>query len=341
MAGETVNIGEIANRVSEDLFKWFKWSKVPLMDENFNCIKNDRHSPKKDNHTHPVDVVFHYFDPHLNKEIYLNTDLKSYAKGSITATSMRSALKSLAMTIDCARASSDWTGKYVLNKHPYEIRGMLFVYNHDGEYDKNFYNNFNSLNLDNIPLQKNQLIHIIEPALINYIHTVVSDITKLHHEGTFPEQLYSFFYPDLYLHKAHGDNEQRAATIETLTAPYMIIHHELVTKYDEKEKIPKETYPKGYLIYYNRDGSTDYEFMYLFDALSRFQILNQNCKIRIRVANANPNSNIKSNYQRAITLYVKDWEFDDYKRQQLENISFDLVDMSRPFYCPSEIGWRI
>lgn len=340
MAGETANISEIANKVSEDLFKWFKWSKVPLMDENFTCVKNDSHAPKKVNHTHPVDAVFHYFDPHLNKEVYLNTDLKSYAKNSITAIKIRDALKSLATTIDCARASAEWKSKYILEQKTYEIRGMLFVYNHDGEYDKSFYETFKGVSLDSIKIQKDQLIHIVNPALINYMHTIVGDMTKLHHEGKFPEQLYSFFYPDLYLHKAHGSHDDRAATIESIAAPYLIIQHEAVTKYDEKEKSIKETFQRGFLVYYNRDGGTDTEFMYLFDALSRFQILNQECTIRIRVANSNPSQNIMPNYSRAINLYVMDWEFDEYKRKQLENISLELVDISKPFYCPSKIGWR-
>lgn len=340
MSGETINIGEIANKVSEDIFKWFKWSKVQLMDENFECIKREKHAPKKDNNTHPVDVVFHYFDPHLNKVIYLNTDLKSYAKGSIKADKIRGALKSLAMTIDCARASSDWAEKYILDKHQSEIRGMLFVYNHDGEYDRNFYDNFKGVSIGNISLQKNHLIHIIEPKIINYMHTIISDASKLHRDGTFPEKKYSFFYPDLCLHKVHGNRDDRPATIETISAPYMIIYHEAVEKFDEIEKKVKVKFEEGFLIYYNRDGSTDYEFRYLFDTLSRFQILNQTCKIRIRVAHSNPSSKIKSNYERAINLYSLDWDFDEYKTQQLRNILFEMIDISRPFYCPGIIGWR-
>ncbi|MCQ4437276.1 hypothetical protein NO135_19980, partial [Clostridioides difficile] len=85
MAGETSAIAKMAVRVSDDLFEWFRWKRIPLPDLNFDCVKTATHAPSKDKHTHPVDAVFHYTDPYLNKIIYMNTDLKSYASGSIDA----------------------------------------------------------------------------------------------------------------------------------------------------------------------------------------------------------------------------------------------------------------
>ena len=76
---ETANIAAMAEKVSADVFKWFKWEMLPPMDFDFNCHKPEKHKtsdlPKK---THPVDAVFKYFDPYLGKDILLNTDLKSY-----------------------------------------------------------------------------------------------------------------------------------------------------------------------------------------------------------------------------------------------------------------------
>ncbi|MFM0721496.1 hypothetical protein PQQ73_34920 [Paraburkholderia strydomiana] len=67
MSGETAPIAEMANKVSKELFEWFRWERVPLMDQNFECVKKDKHAPKKkQDHTHPVDVVFNYIDPYLN-----------------------------------------------------------------------------------------------------------------------------------------------------------------------------------------------------------------------------------------------------------------------------------
>ncbi|ENE5100266.1 hypothetical protein ABNJ98_003157, partial [Enterobacter hormaechei] len=78
MAGETQNISEMAEKISADLFKWFKWELVGATNENFPCMKSDQHKTKAGKH--PTDVVFSYKDPYLNRTIFLNTDLKSYVK---------------------------------------------------------------------------------------------------------------------------------------------------------------------------------------------------------------------------------------------------------------------
>ena len=72
-------------------------------------MKKETHAHlKKSEHTHPTDVVFKYADPYLNKAVYLHTDLKSYAVGSITLDSIKKALESLGKAIGCARASPWW-----------------------------------------------------------------------------------------------------------------------------------------------------------------------------------------------------------------------------------------
>ena len=140
MSGETGSIAEMAKRVSRDVFKWFKWQLVPLYDQNFDCLKQEKHAPtKKQEHTHPVDVVFTYNDPYLDHPVLLNSDLKSYSKSSITSPNIRSALRSLALTIDCARVSEEWRARYDKTGTA-EIRGLLFVYNHDAEWDRDFAN---------------------------------------------------------------------------------------------------------------------------------------------------------------------------------------------------------
>ena len=83
---ETVNISEIASKVSDEIFRHFLWNAHPKRDDNFPC-SNPKHessdgSPKA---THPGDVIFYYQDPYLQKAIYLHTDLKSYADKSINS----------------------------------------------------------------------------------------------------------------------------------------------------------------------------------------------------------------------------------------------------------------
>ena len=342
--GETEKIARLAELVSSDIFNFFRWKKEGPANLNFACVKKETHAPlKKSEHTHPTDVVFKYADPYLNKAIYLHTDLKSYAVGSITLDSIKKALKSLGKTIDCARASPEWQTRYHLAKREkYEIRGMLFVYNHDDEYDKNFYDHFKDYKGENLHIKDSQQVHIVEPSLINYLKTLQLDVNALRAEGKFPKENYTFYYPDLVLHKANGEYWDRAATAELIASPYMIIHHKEVMSYCEKAKDVTETYSEGYLIYYRRDGSTEIEFRYLFDALSRFQILNANkdLKIRIRVANRHHHSSILSNFNAAINSYVTEWGEDENRKRKLQAIELEIVNHAIPNYKPEAIGWE-
>jgi hypothetical protein len=347
---ETANISEVANRVAKDIFEVFKWEKIPIMDENFKCHKIDEHRPKSrkkhptspSKYTHPVDVVFKYYDPYLNKYILLNTDLKSYKKGSIKFGSTEDAIKSLSHTIDCARSSTEWIKKYSLDDSPFEVRGMLFIYNHDNEYDKSFFSILKRIKPDRINLKKNLIIHVLEPIRIRYLNTVIADLRNLQVRRQFPMTKYSFFYPDLHLHKTHGDAEQYPATIEILCSPYMILKHGPFKSINEDTGENEEKSPNGgYLIYYNQNGGTEHEFMYLFDSLSRFQILNSDATIKIRVAHHEPAPEIKSNYERAIKFYVRSWHLDKIKLRQLERIEFDITTQTVPNYNPGILAWRL
>ncbi|WP_271105791.1 hypothetical protein [Pseudomonas tohonis] len=343
--GETEKIAKLAELVSSEIFNFFRWEKVGPNSLNFGCVKKETHAPQKTKteHTHPADVVFKYSDPYLNKSIYLHTDLKSYAVGSIKMPDIKKALKSLGKSIDCARVSSEWLGRYHLNKREkFEIRGMLFVYNHDDEYDKNFYDHFKDYNGESLHIKDSQQIHIIEPSLINYLSTILVDINALKAAGTFPRQNYTFYYPDLILHKASGSYWERAATAELIASPYFIIHHKAVKTLCESTDTSTESYGEGYLIYYRRDGSSEIEFRYLFDALSRFQILNSNkdYNIRIRVANRYHNPSIISNFSAAINSYVSEWGEDEHRLRKLKAIKLEIVNHVIPNYKPEAIGWR-
>lgn len=159
---------------------------------------------KKQAHTHPVDVVFSYKDPYLNKTILLNTDLKSYAKGSINTDMIEAALSSLSNTIACARYSQDWREKYNICVGDSEVRGLLFIYNHDNDFENNFYDFFDppkpiggkrkpkSVKLDNINISEGQQIHIIEPKSISYMLSIISDMNELIRDNQFPREEYGF-----------------------------------------------------------------------------------------------------------------------------------------------------
>src|SRR5512138_3575803 len=178
---ETKNISEIAAVISDEIFKFFLWDIHPRRDDNFKCVNPEHVSasgaPKS---THPGDVVFYYDDPYLQKRIYLHTDLKSYADGSITATRLKDAFKSLCMTVECASQSSNWREKYSVDvAQAHEVRGLLFVHNYTKGDEKPFYDALAKIKLQNLPVSTGTVLHFLGPRDIRRFWSIGNDIMRL------------------------------------------------------------------------------------------------------------------------------------------------------------------
>ncbi len=327
---ETINIAEVAARISKDIFKYFNWEVHPKTDDNFKCANEDHTSdagtPKL---THPADVVFYYEDPYLGKKIYLHTDLKSYKADSITSTKLRGAFKSMCMTVECAKESADWRAKYSIDSdEQHEVRGMLFIHNHDSEYQKSFYDAIDRIDLYGLPISPGSILHFLGPHDIQRLYSVTNDILRLRGLGEVPKE-YTFYYPDLVMNRRQGDVWGQPATIESLTGPYLIIRH--------KEA---DNCTPGYLIYYNRDGDSPEEFEYLLDTLSRYQMLESGEKIKIRVTSTDSTDDLKSVFHLAKKKYVKAWGFDPNREALLDKIEIERITSVTATYNPGDMGWR-
>lgn len=349
---ETVNISKMANYISTEIFKFFKWNRINLQDLNFKCEDPGIHGGEgKDEYTHPVDVVFHYTDPYTNKDVFLNTDLKSYKSASINSGTVRTALISLSETIDCASMSEEWRVKYDAKRSGgFEVRGMLFIYNHDKGFDRDFYEFFERgqkesekdkrrkyINPFSLGVQKNQWLHIMEPRLIEHLVNMVGDIKKLRGEGSFPKKDYAFYYPELILHKTKHGIYERPATIETLSGPFLIIKHPSVHEYNSEEERLEEIYSEGYVIYLKSKGEDHKSFMYFFDQLSNYQVLEGDHVIRIRMP-YDASGAARSYFLRAIESYSKAWGYDEYKKRLLERIELGFVDSYVPSIFEEELA---
>lgn len=327
---ETKNIGDIAEKISKDIFKHFLWNTHPKRDDNFTC-SNEEHKSKggKPKKTHPGDVVFYYSDPYLGKNIYLHTDLKSYAADSITTTKLREAFKSLCMTVECAKESPHWREKYSIeDSEQHDVRGMLFVHNYDESYEGCFDETINRVNLSSLPVAPGSVLHFLGPHDIQRLYTITNDMIRLKGEDELPKD-YSFYYPDLVMIRRQGDVWQQPATIESLVGPYLIIKHHKA-----------ENAQAGYLIYYNRPGNSPEEFVYFLDTLSRYQMLESEQKIRIRVTDSSVIDDLKSVFETAKKKYAKVWGFDPVREQILNTIEIDRVTSVTNTYNPGDMGWR-
>lgn len=337
--GESKNIGEIAERISEDIFRAFHWEIHGQKDENFECHNPDHQSKSgKEKKTHPGDVVFHYLDPYVNKRIHLHTDLKSYGKNTINSSNVRTALQSLAMTIECASTSESWRNKFLASEtETEELRGLLFVANHDNDYQGFFDELLGKVNTAGLPIAKGQYIHVLGPKQINALYTVANDISRLMTNNTLNRN-YKFFYPDVMLWKRMlVDDSRTPATIELLTAPYFILKHDEIRHPDNPAEV---THKKGSIVYYSRSGETVEEFIYLIDALLRYQLVTSEESVRIRVFNQSRSDAMKNNFLKAKQRYCSEWGFHKQRADEIESIKIDSVNAVIPNYCPEEIGWK-
>lgn len=288
---ETSNTAQLADIVSTEIFKWLKWGASPVKDVNWSCEQSKKHNDKK---THPSDVVFYYEHPYSGKTVYINTDLKSYKSASISTNSVRGDLKNLAMAIDCALISEDWQSKYSHNNNVSEVFGLLFIFNYDNSYKKDFLKILNKISLESIGIERTQRIAVFGPETINYLINVVEDLRKVvQNKEQFNESAYDFYYPNMVQNKKHT-LDSYAATIEVILSPYMIVKF-------------KDNHDKDYTIYYKEKGDTVEEFVYLIDTLSTYQILTPNNNVDLVFYEPEGSTKAMINFEHAKISYAQSW----------------------------------
>jgi len=327
---ETEAIAKMAEKISDEIFSVFRWKKVGPVNNNWSCVQNEKHNKKK---THPSDVVFRYEDPYSKKFIYVNFDLKSYAKNSINSTTIKTALESLAMASECTQISSDWQKLYTSDSMPYEIVSSLFVYNHDNSFDKNFENYLIEATKNGVKMSEGNKIFTFSPSKIQYLLTVVNDINSLKGKRLLPieDKDYTFYYPSLN-NKAPRNPMSSSASIEMIFSPWQII------KYRSKEN----TNEFSILIYYSRKGETQEEFQYLIDYLLHYQLVTDSTDISIRIVNSDKYS--ISNFQKAVDEFTNKYISGESKEDEivtkLNQIKCDTVNNTITTFSEVEIGMQ-
>lgn len=291
-------------KVSDEIFDVFKWSKCAVTDMSWDCVQSDDHGGKKN---HPSDCVFFYRDPYTNEMVYVNTDLKSYKKNTINKEQIYKALYSLSYATDCANANHHWSELFK-PEVGFSVKGMLFVYNHCGEYKGDFEKITRELTSDHNKLSDENSIYICSPSKVRELCSIAADIRQLISKKELPdEDNFCFYHPNQMLQKNHFDSHyNEPATLEVISAPWIIIKH-------EKSKKSKS----GYLIYYTREGDTVDEFIYFIDALSYYQIINNKEKVRIKLTKKNNMAAL--NLRTAIEGHLKDLGYCEEKSEEAAN----------------------
>lgn len=323
MGGETENIAKISEIVSKQIFNEFFWEISGPMNSNWSCINED-HCKKQ----HPSDIVFSYLEPYSNIRTYLNCDLKSYAKGSINKNSIKTAIENLSLSISCAETSLDWQKKYKVHPNNFEVNGLLFIYNHDGEFDKDFSRILDLSSYDNnLPL--NRRIYILGPKDICYLLNIVNDIKRLRGDNLLPNSNdYQFFYPDLISKKVVSTSIHFGATVEMLLGPFQIIRY----------RIPNDTTSFGLMLYYRNSGKHIEEFIYIFDYLFHYQQLKYEKTITICLSY--PDKDAAATFENAKKQYFVKFDEDEAILERLKIINYRSLTNVITSFSEIEIGMR-
>lgn len=328
--GETVNIKSMADILSAELFDCFKWEKCNATDYRWECVE-ENHGKKRTQH--PSDVVFRYDDPYRGVKVHINTDLKSYAKSTVDTFDLEETLINLAQSVECAHKSEGFAEAYGVDEQIFVVDGLLFVYNHDGDYDKDFQQRLEKINKKSLSLKRNHRLFVMGPERIGYLYSISRDIdtrvAKFVKAGGYGT--YEFYSPDLKVSRVHG-LKYGVAPIEFIFAPWLFV----VFYSDQRAKLKIVVYSDG-------KGSSQDEFKYLLDAILSFNLLDDGTLIEIAMQTSDSKAPVR--FESARSTYAEEnhgrtSDSLEAFRGRLNRISYINVSSVKPPFTENEIAIR-
>lgn len=360
---ETKNIDEIAGIVSTLIFYELKWDMNEKTDLNWECCMFSHLSDKQSasdepNKTHPTDVVFSYTDPYTNIVQYIQTDLKSYSNKTIETKHSKGILRdveSLSQQVECAKCSREWQGMYLNDKtSDFNVHGMLFIYNHDNEYDAELFNRISNVERTKFGLPDKSLIAIFSPRLIRFLLDITENIDRRRNINgrvtQHKEQLWqkipeydqcTFFYPDKH-NKFVAKDKNLPASLEMITSGMLFYSYE--HDFVVADTVKGEHLTKKILnIYWQEKVDTDEHFIFVLEYIFNYQLLHQFDRIFI----ITPFSSASGNHlEEAIKSYALMYSFTkpqlDLVKEKVKSLPFVSQKFSIfPFQVASKQVGRI
>lgn len=338
---ETKHIGAIAEIISSQIFNEMKWHTGDETDVNWKCCmdshltKAQREAKNPKEKTHPSDIVFSYSDPYDSEvTIYVQTDLKSYKKATIeNYRGIRSTISSLAQQVECSQKSPEWRSKYLLKQHSkFKVHGMLFIYNHDNEYDDELFDKLSGVPNSEYSMPENSMMAVFDPRLIRFLLSTVEEINKRRNipaDTTAEEILWqkipdrdkcSFFYPDKH-NKLSVKGGGSSASLEMITSGMLMFSYEHdFFKHIEGDKVITDR-KKVLNIFWDEDVKSKEAFVFVLEYIFNYQLLNQFDRIYI----STPFSSTSGTYLKdAITYYAGKYSFNS---QQLKTVRENIISI--------------
>lgn len=332
MSGENQNIATMAEKASKEIFEVFGWKQVGPKNQNWACVDQEKHDRKRSK-THPSDVVFRYEEPWSGKDVYVSSDLKSYARGTIAQQPMAAALRGVARAVECANRSEEFQHLYINAAHPCHVIGMLFVYNHDNAYDEDFNKLMENLNPSQVDVAASNRVGVVGPKRVIYLNTIAKDILIAQgRKGELgPDIECEFFYPNLQTVR-FAKTTSPVANLETLLCPWLVMRY---------AKPTVGVSEPGYFVYSDGRGDSVDEFQYLLDYLFKYQIATDRVRISIRMAFACPEA--AALFEKAKETYAEDyWPIANVSpeqvRRRMVNIELHTITSLVPRFSEVELG---
>jgi len=322
VGGETKNIDEIAGIISSRIFDELGWKTQSTTDISWGCCLRSHLSakqllsenPKK---THPTDVVFKYRDPYSDETQYIQTDLKSYCASTLENTnSILKNIRSLSQQVACATRSPEWRSLFVDNTNEqYQVNGLLFIYNHDNNYDSSLLDKLSGAATAVYDLPEHSMIAVFDPTMIRFLLDVTEHIEtrrgitdKNSQEQSLlwqkiPDKDFcSYFYPDKH-NKIATKGKALPATLEMITSGMLFYSYE----HDYiRNEAGDRVRNKVLNVFWKENVDSSNHFVFLLEYIFNYQILNQFEKIFI----ITPFSLHSANHlQAAINEYVGIYSF--------------------------------
>ena len=327
---ETINIAKMAELVSRDLFDVFNWNRHKITNCNWQCVDIERHASQTG--THPTDVVWDYEEPYETKRTYIQADLKSYARKSIAKEKIREGIANLAKAVECAPDSPEWRHKFLMDEGiPFQVLGLLFIYNHDGDFDADFSSFLQGpTDAPSFKMKSGVRIMVMGPKLIWELYSIASHIKQFQFEyGLYVQR--TPFYPEGKMRQFRHlpGNADIPTTIDSLFSHVVSF------------KVKPDGYNGDFQhlhVYYKGTGKTKEEFLHLIDSFFRYQTIESAEKIMVHhVSSASPNDEAAVNFEKARNEIAMTYGVGTKK---LDSLVFDTLSFAKPGFTATEIGMR-
>jgi hypothetical protein len=328
--GETANIAAISEKISGTIFQVFGWQQYGPVNFNF---REDSALGEKAKQKRPCDVIFGYQDPFLNDEVFLITDLKSYAKSTAKdAEKLKKAISNLGNAHRAANNSDDFQGH--LPVEGASLSSLLFIFNHDQEYDKDFGTALAENHPSPLDIPTKSNLYVFGPPQIQFFLDIYNDLQKIYGEETMLKGKFRYFYPNL-ISAFPTRNYWHSATPELLLSPYIPIIYDI----DEKVESNGTTQVKSKKcvnFYYSGKGETPEEFCFILDYMFRYNLIDDITQIRIKIPHCG--ANFMTNFDRAKRDFSRHFYSQDSAFEKIKQIEVTGIPRGRYQYHENAIG---